>query len=149
MKKVLLDKFPVNLPEEFLKRWLVETAEDKEKITDEVLEKEFPVFADNLKWSIILDALAKKLDIQVSEEEINQEAMVYTRQQLYQYGLYQITDEQVMEYSKKILKNKNEVNKIIEGVRESKVVKQVKTLVTVKNKKISLDNFNKLSEEKK
>ncbi len=149
MKKVLLDKFPVNLPEEFLKRWLVETAEDKEKITDEVLEKEFPVFADNLKWSIILDALAKKLDIQVSEEEINQEAMVYTRQQLYQYGLYQITDEQVMEYSKKILKNKNEVNKIIEGVRESKVVKQVKTLITVKNKKISLDNFNKLSEEKK
>jgi len=149
LKKMILDKFPIDLPEEFLKRWLIETAEDKEKITDEVLEKEFPVFADNLKWSIILDTLSKKLDIQISKEEISQEAIIYTRQQLYLYGLYQVTDGQVLEYSKEILKNKNEVNKIIEKIRESKVIEQVKTLITVKNKKISLDKFNKLSEEKK
>ncbi len=149
LKKTILEKFPINLPEDFLKRWLIETAEDKSKITDEILEKEFPVFSDNLKWSIILDSLAKKLNIQISEEEINEGAKHYTRQQLYQYGLYQITEEQVGEYTKEILKNRNEANKIIEGIRESKVIEQVKTLITIKNKKISLEDFNKLLEEKK
>ena len=148
LKKTILEKFPIDLPEEFLKRWLIETAEDKDKITNEVLEKDFPAFSENLKWSIILDTLSKKLDIEISEEEINEAAKLYTRQQLFQYGLYQITDEQVAEYSKEILKNKNEVNKIIEGIRESKVVDQAKTLITITNEKISLENFNKLSEKK-
>jgi len=149
LKKDILKKFPINLPEEFLKRWLLETSENKEKITEEVLEKEFPIFADNLKWSIILDVLAKKLDIKVSEEETTQEAIVYTRQQLYQYGLYQITDEQVAEYAQEILKNKNEINKIIERVRERKVIDKIKSMITIKDKKISLDSFNKLLEKKK
>lgn len=149
LKKTILEKFPIDLPEEFLKRWLIETAKEKEQISDDVLEKEFPVFADNLKWSVILDTLAKKLDIKISEDEINEGAKHYTRQQLYQYGLYQITEEQVEEYAKEILKNQNEANKIIEGIRESKVVEQVKTQITIKSKKISLENFNKLIEEKK
>ncbi len=148
LKKTILEKFPIDLPEEFLKRWLIETSEDKNKITDEVLEKEFPVFSENLKWSIILDALAKQLDIKISEEDINEAAKHYIRQQLYRYGLFQMTDEQVEEYSKEILKNKNEVNKIIEGIRESKVIEKVKTLITIKDKKISLADFNKLSEKK-
>jgi len=147
LKKTMLEKFPINLPDEFLKRWLMETAEDKDKITDEVLEKEFPVFSENLKWSIILDNLASKFDIKISEEEINEAAIHYTRQQLYQYGLYQITDEQVAEYSKEILKNKNEVNKIIEGIRETKVIEELKTRITIKEQEISLEDFNKLSEK--
>ncbi len=149
IKKTLLEKFKMNLPDEFLKRWLSETSENKEKITDEVLEKEYPVFSQNLRWSVILDTLAKKLDIQISEEEISKEAINYTRQQLYQYGLYQITDEQVAEYTKEVMENRNEINKITEGIRENKVVEQLKELITIKDKKISLDDFNKLLEEKK
>lgn len=143
-KETLLEKFTVKLPDEFLKRWLVETAKDKEQITDEVLNKEYPVFAKNLKWSIIIDSIVKNFNIEISEEEINDKAKEYMRQQLYRYGFYQITDEQLELYSKEILKNKNEINKIIEGIKEEKVIGKSRKLITLKNKKISLDNFNKL-----
>ena len=113
------------------------------------MEKEYPLFADNLRRSIILDTLAKKLDIQITDEEVKQESVAYSRQQLYQYGLYQITDEQLMEYAKEMLKNRNEVNKIIENIREKKVIEKIKDIITIKNKKISLDDFNKLLEVKK
>jgi len=54
----LLDETKMEFPEEFLKRWL-QTGGDKEKTPEEV-EKEFPAFSNQLKWTLISDKLIKE-----------------------------------------------------------------------------------------
>ena len=59
---------PVQFPEEFLKRWLQRGGE-KEKTPEEV-DKEFPSFANQLKWTLISDKISKENKLEVSNEEL-------------------------------------------------------------------------------
>jgi len=144
LKKILIEQFPITLPDAFLKRWLTETSKDKEPITDEVLEKEYPAFADNLKWSIFLETLMTELDLKVEPDELKKEAMEYTREMFYQYGMYQLTDDQIENYSNEILKNEQEANKIYDRLKEQKVVEALKEKITLDKKTVSLDEFDKI-----
>lgn len=66
----LLDETKMEFPEEFLKRWL-QTGGDKEKTAEEV-EKEFPAFSNQLKWTLISDKLIKENGLEVGNEELRE-----------------------------------------------------------------------------
>lgn len=65
----LLDT-PLNFPDEFLKNWLRRGGE-KEK-TEEEVEAEFPVFTNQLKWTLISDKLIRDNNLEVTEEELRE-----------------------------------------------------------------------------
>jgi trigger factor len=60
----------MDFPVEFLKRWL-QTGGDKEKTAEEV-EKEFPAFSNQLKWTLISDKLIKEHKLEVGNEELRE-----------------------------------------------------------------------------
>jgi len=66
----LLDETSMEFPVEFLKRWL-QTGGDKEKTAEEV-EKEFPAFSNQLKWTLISDKLIKENKLEVGNEELRE-----------------------------------------------------------------------------
>ncbi len=64
---ILLDT-PMKLPDEFLKRWIAIGGE-KRKTADEA-EREYPAFANQLKWTLISDKIISDNKIDVSPEEV-------------------------------------------------------------------------------
>jgi len=70
---------PIEFPEEFLKKWLQRGGE-KEKTVEEV-EQEFPVFKNQLKWTLISDKLIKENKLEVTQEELK----VYMQKEIMQY----------------------------------------------------------------
>lgn len=66
----LIDETKMNFPVEFLKRWL-QTGGDKEKTAEQV-ETEFPVFSNQLKWTLISDKLIKENKLEVGNEELRE-----------------------------------------------------------------------------
>jgi trigger factor len=64
---ILLDT-PIEFPEDFLKKWM-QRGGDKEKSMEEV-EAEFPVFKNQLKWTLISDKLIHENKIEVTQEEL-------------------------------------------------------------------------------
>ena len=65
----LLDT-PIQFPENFLKRWLQRGGE-KEKSPEEV-EAEFPLFTNQLKWTLISDKIIKENNLEVTQEELRE-----------------------------------------------------------------------------
>jgi FKBP-type peptidyl-prolyl cis-trans isomerase (trigger factor) len=59
---------PVELPDEFLKRWIAIGGEKKK--TAEEVEAEYPSFINQLKWTLISDKIINDNKIEVSEEEL-------------------------------------------------------------------------------
>ena len=45
-----IDKFKLSLPDNFWKRWLVQTS--KQPITMEILDKEYDMYAKSLQWQL-------------------------------------------------------------------------------------------------
>ncbi|MCC5919660.1 MAG: trigger factor [Cyclobacteriaceae bacterium] len=68
VKEQLLQDIKIDTPDEFLKRWLKTT--NDEKITDEVIEKEFHLFLKDMKWGIIRRKIADAHKIEVGHEEV-------------------------------------------------------------------------------
>lgn len=64
----LLDNTTMEFPESFLKKWLQTSGEQVK--TEEQVESEFPVFKNQLKWTLITDKLMKDNNIDVSHEEL-------------------------------------------------------------------------------
>jgi trigger factor len=75
----LLDQAAIELPEPFLKRWMMVGGE-KEKTSEEV-EQEFPAFVRSLKWSMISDTLVQQNNLNVEPEELR----AFARQQMLGY----------------------------------------------------------------
>ena len=64
----LLDETKMEFPAAFLKRWLQTGSEERK--TAEQAEEEFPVFSNQLKWTLISDKIIKNNSLQVSPEEL-------------------------------------------------------------------------------
>ncbi len=143
IKALILEKTEFQLPEEFLKKWLLRV---NEKTTEEQIEKEFESFRKDLKWQLIRNKVARENDIKITEEELLAEAATITRYQFQQYGLFYATDEQINNYAKETLKREEDAKRIAEKILEEKVILIMKELVKLESKSVTADEFNKLFE---
>ena len=143
IKKLAIEKTDFNLPEEFLKKWLLKV---NEKTTQEQIDKEFDNFKHDLKWQLIRNKVAKDNGVKINEEELLKEAENVTRYKFQQYGLFYATEEQITNYAKETLKREDDAKRIADKILEDKVIGIIKELVKIENKNVSADEFNKLFE---
>ncbi len=143
IKKMALDKTEFELPEDFLKRWLLRVNENTDA---EQIEKEFDSFRNDLRWQLIRNKVARENEIKISEEELLKEAEVITRNQFRQYGLFYITDEQVTNYARETLKREDDARRIADKILDEKVISLMKEMVKIEPKNVTDEEFNKLFE---
>ena len=144
-KEKLTSKISFDLPDEFLKRWLITTNKD---ITQERLDTEYPMFQEDMKWQLIKGKVIKDQDIKVEEEGLLASAMEYARAQFQMYGSVSIPDEYIQNFAKEMLEKKEERQKITEQYLENKVVAFVKETVKLEETEIDYDKFNKFFDQK-
>lgn len=69
----LTEHTQIELPENFLKRWIKEGGE--KQLTDEEADSQMPTFINQLKWNLISTQLSKAFEINVSQEDIKAQAI--------------------------------------------------------------------------
>jgi len=137
----LVEQANITLPEAFLKRWLI--AINKE-LTAEQIENEFEAFIGDLKWQLIKDVVIKENGIKVTPEETKSFAVQMARAQYSQYGIYDVPDEQLESFAKRILEKPEENERIYKRLYEDKVIQTVKEKVTLQETEVSQEEFNEL-----
>ncbi len=143
-RDTLLQKVSFELPEEFLKKWLLRV---NEKTTAEDIEKDWDHFRNDLRWQLLKNRVAKENELKITDEEILAEAKEFTRAQFTQYGLYYATDEQITSFAKDMLKKEEEARRIAEKVLDTRVLDIVIDAMKVDDRKVSAEEFNKLFEK--
>ncbi|MCL2597006.1 MAG: trigger factor [Paludibacter sp.] len=133
----------LTFPEEFLKRWL---KTQKEMLTDEEIGIEYPKLLKSITWQLIQNQIVEDNKIEITDEEIEEEARKIGRAQFIQYGIYNIGNEVIDKYVNDMLKKVDYVQQIANRIIEDKVVAAVRTHINIENKKISLADFNKFFE---
>jgi trigger factor len=141
---ILSEETMMDFPENFLKKWLLKTNENKQ--TAEDIEKEFPTFLNQLRWTLVSNEIASGNTIQVSREEI----MESLRQQLIGYfgsmnlgGNYEWLDS----YVERLMGDEKQVENAYQRVFSAKVLSWAASKVKPTEKKISAEEFSKLQEK--
>ena len=137
----LIKRAKLDLPVEFLKKWLVQA---NENTTMEKVEEEFDNIEDDFRWQLIKDHLFKKYEISATEEEVMDSAKEVARMQYAQYGIQDIPDEYLENFAREMLTKKDEARNIRERKLEEKLFTFIKNTAKVDEKEISVEKFRKL-----
>ena len=146
---VLLDNTSIDFPEAFLKRWLkTQGAEGQQQQpkSDEQVEAEFPTFINQLKWTLIMDELQKKGDIQVQQDDVRQ----FAKQQLLGYMGMAAMDEEadwVRDYIDRMMKDRKYVEDAYNRIQTQKIFDWAETQVNAVETPISKEEFIHMNEE--
>jgi len=143
MVEYLIQNTTINLPENFLKKWLHRVS--KEPLSEAQMNIEFEVYAQSLKWRLIEDKIFKDHNITVTQQEV----MDYTHALVHGYLGQNGTEEQVKATVQRVLGDEKEVNRIYERLYDMKLVDLLKKTYTIENKELSREEFEKLMENVK
>jgi len=139
----LVDHTEIKFPEGFLKKWMRTQGEQVK--SDEEVENEFPVFLNQLKWTLITDKIIRENNISVQPEELRN----FAKQQLFGYmGMSGGADEQgwVNDYIEKMMKDRKYVEDTYNRLQTQKIFEWAETQVKPEEKEISAEEFTKLVE---
>ena len=144
LKKVLTQAAKVDIPEEFLKEWLLIANEGK--VSKEDVEKEFPVYARQLTWSLISNELATKNEIKAEHEEVIEKTKQMVRDQFAASGLGAQMEDSMDMFVDNYLKGEEGQNymNMLTSIQNEKVLAFALNKISVNEKDISSDEFKEL-----
>lgn len=140
----LVDHTEIPFPETFLKKWL-QTQGENPKTPAEV-DQEFPLFINQLKWTLISEKIVQDQALQVSPDEIR----AFAQQQLFSYmGGANLGMDQpwVQEYTEKMMKDRKYVEDSYHRIQSQKVMEWGAAQVKPKDESIGAEKFTQMVEE--
>jgi trigger factor len=139
----LVAKHNISLPDDFLKRWLMERHADK--FTADNLEEAYKPEANYLKNHILEEKILTSNDLKVNDEDIKQAAINHTKQMFGAYGGAQgLSDEILMSIVEPQLQKEDFRSRMINVAVRLKVNEWLLNTITIENKEISADEFTKV-----
>ena len=138
---LFLEKTNIQLPDEFLKRWIQSSSE--KPVTAEEVEHDYSGFAKNLKWSLLVSKIKKDNNIQVTPDEMKSHTQEIIRN-YYRLEDNEETKKMLAGLADNMLKKEDHVKRTHEELLDKKVLDLIKSKITLEDKKVTAEEFGKL-----
>ncbi|MBT6808301.1 MAG: trigger factor [Flavobacteriales bacterium] len=142
----LIDKIKFEMPDEFLKKWLVQTSE--QAVTLEQIESEYDMYQKSLRWQLIENNILENFDVKVEASEVENQTASLIAMQMQQYGQPVPEQDKMNEIVASILMKEDERKKVYDQLYDQKTLEIYKENFKLTEKAISYDDFVKLASEK-
>lgn len=148
-EKALLENVSIELPEQFLKDWLVEI--NQGKFTPEQIEADFENVKKDLRWTLIKNEIATKNDIKVEYEEVLAKTKEMIRGQFGMMGggAGNDMDEMIERIATGYLTDKNKQDnfrKMFDEVFTAKISDAIVANVKIETKTIDVEEFKQIAD---
>ena len=141
----LIEKVKLDLPDTFLKKWLVQTNENG--LTAEQVEAEYEQYSKSLKWQLIENKIIKDNDLEVKHEDVITHTKELIVQNFAQYGQPAPEDKKLDEIATQVLTNEEERKKGYNQLYDAKTLEIYKAKFKLTEKTVTYDEFVKLASE--
>ena len=135
----------LTFPEALLKRVMMQNNKDKGA---DFVEKNFEGSIKELKWHLIKQQLVAANNVKVEEADLKAVAKEAIRAQFAQYGMSNVPDDVLENYAAEQLKKRENIDNFVDRAVETKLTESLKNVVKLNQKEVTLEDFNKLMQEK-
>lgn len=138
----LIEKANINIPDEFMKRWILEN--NQGELTAEQLEVQYESYRNSLKWQLLQNEIITKNEIKVSQDEVKDHVKGFISGQ-YFGGMEQ---NEAMASSldgivDNVMQNQEEVKKIYDQLYDNKILTLFKEKLSLDTENLPLEDFIK------
>ncbi|MEL6973378.1 MAG: hypothetical protein AAFO02_24675, partial [Bacteroidota bacterium] len=144
MQEYLMEQNSMELPEEFLKRWLVASNEQN---TPEGVEAGFAGFRKGLEWTLVREKLINKFELEVKQEELRAS---FAEQVLGYFGGGQpewLNEEMVSGMVDRMMNEENSVRDKFDELINDKLSDKLQGEYELKDKAITPEELQAIIEE--
>ncbi len=147
-EKALLEQIIIDLPEAFLRNWLIRINEGK--FTAEQIDQDFENVKKDIRWNLIKSEIAEKFEVKVEYPEVVEKAKDMVRQQFGGYlsanepGIEEMIEKIAMGYLSDKSKSDNFMNLYNQAFAD-KVSNAIVENITFKTTKIDVDKFKEIA----
>ena len=138
VRKEMLSALQIPLPDEFLKRYILAT--NDKPITPEILEEEYPDYAESLRWHLIESAILKTFDIRIQREDLVEHLRQMWIKQFAAYNL-PLDEDRIEKMADDTLSKSDSLKKVYELVTSSKAIEAVLERCSIDRKELSLMEY--------
>jgi trigger factor len=141
----LIEKLDIKLPDDFLKRSLLES--NQGKITIEQIEEQYDSYARTFRWQLIEGKLmnAHPDQLVVKEEEVRGKIAAYFQS----YGGSADLNPQIEGIIDQILSNKDEKQRLYTEILDGKFIEFFKNTITTLPEEVTKDKFFEIASQVK
>ena len=137
----------LEFPEAILKRVMKNNNKDRKDV-EEFVEKNFEASIKELGWHLIKEQLVAAQGIQIDDNDLKQVAKEAARAQFAQYGMSNVPDEYLDNYAQEMLKKRENADGLVDRAVDVKLTAALKNVVKLNEKDITLEDFQKMLQEK-
>jgi trigger factor len=142
LKNYLIGKLNIPLPDDFLKRMIRANMKEDEKVSDEEFEHQYFHLAEDLRWDLIRNQVAKTNAITVQPEEITNLAAAMVRQQLAQYGMYDVEESRMKQITDDYINKDGNADRLEKSIIDDKVFRYLKSQIKLDIEELPYAEFS-------
>lgn len=135
----------LEFPEALLKRVMLNNNKDK---GEKFVEENFEASIKELGWHLIKEQLVVAQNIKVEDDDLKAVAKEVARAQFAQYGMSNVPEEYLDNYAAEMLKKRENVDGLVDRAVDVKLTAALKDVVKLNEKDITLEDFQKMLQEK-
>lgn len=145
IRNYFIENTKINTPDEFLKKWLVESNEGK--LSKEEVEKNYEDYLKDMKWDLISNRIATDNDIKAEHEDVKNKAKEMIIQQLGGPAVLQQLGDNLDSFADNYLQGQDGQNymRVYNQVVNEKIIGYIKENITTTEKKIDVEEFKKIA----
>lgn len=132
----------LEFPDEKLKRIMLANVKGDQQKVDEGYDKSI----EELTWHLIKEQLVAANEVKVDDNDVKEMAKEVTKMQFAQYGMLNIPEEYLESSVKQMLSKRETVDNLIDRCIEVKLGAALKQKMTLEEKTVTAEEFNKLFE---
>ncbi|WP_194777590.1 trigger factor [Pararhodonellum marinum] len=144
IKETVSENVKIDLPDDFLKEWLIRANEGK--VTEDDVEKEYPIYAKQLKWSLISNKLAEENKITPGHEDVIEKTKDMIREQFAASGMGAQMEDNMDMFVNNYLQGNEGQNymQMMTSVQNDKVLALIKEKIKLEEKNITSEKLREL-----
>lgn len=135
----------LTFPDGLLKKIMKNNNPDKDQ---KFVDDNYEASVKELKWHLIKEQLVEAEGIKIDDADVKNVAKEAARVQFAQYGMNNVPDEYLEKYAADMIKDRKNVDNLVDRAVDIKLVQALKGKVKLNEKAVSLDDFNKMMQEK-
>jgi trigger factor len=144
MIEYFLEKIKFELPDTFMKKWLVVSSEGK--LNQQTVEGDYENYRKSIKWQLIENKFIQENDLKVENEEVVEKAKEMITANFKQYG-QEVPQDQLDMYAQNILSKEEEKRRLYDDLFYDKIIELVKDKCKVKEEEIGYEEFVTLAKQ--
>lgn len=132
------DNNPISISKTFLKDLILAQSKEEKEISEEALEREMKF----LKSTMLFDEIFETEKMEISQDDMMQEAFNYSFDLFQKYGLGSANNDMIYNYAKEQLNNKEFASQIQSTVIRKKVIEFMKTKINILETEVTPEAFS-------